>query len=230
MDSFAFNSVCFGVVLTILTYEIGVLIKKKMKFTIFNPLLVSIVLSIIVLKVFNISYASYNISASYLSYFLLPSTVCLAIPLYEQIELLKKNKSALITGIVTGVFTSLLSVFLLAKLLGFNHQDYISFLPKSITTAIGMAVSEGLEGYVPITVTVIVLTGVLGNVIAEFVFKVFRIKEPIAKGVALGTSAHAIGTSKAMEIGEVEGAMSSLSLVVCGVMTVFILPFFAGLI
>ena len=159
-----------------------------------------------------------------------PSTVCLAIPLYEEWELLKSNAKAVILGISSGVITSLATVFVLAKLMGLSHADYVTLLPKSITTAIGMGVSEELGGYVTITVAVIVITGVLGNIFGELICKIFRIQEPISKGLALGTAAHAIGTAKAMEIGEIEGAMSSLSIAVAGILTVILATVFAGLI
>ena len=165
-----------------------------------------------------------------MSWLLTPATVCLAIPLYEQLELLKKNWAAVAAGIVSGVLTSLATVFVLALLFGLNHQEYVTLLPKSITTAIGMGVSEELGGYVTITVAVIVITGVLGNILGELVCRIFGIKEPIAKGLALGTSAHAIGTAKAMELGEIEGAMSSLSIAVAGVITVVGASIFANLL
>ncbi len=175
-------------------------------------------------------YDTYNEGAKYLSWLLTPATVCLAIPLYEQLELLKKNWAAVAAGIVSGVLTSLATVFVLALLFGLNHQEYVTLLPKSITTAIGMGVSEELGGYVTITVAVIVITGVLGNILGELVCRIFGIKEPIAKGLALGTSAHAIGTAKAMELGEIEGAMSSLSIAVAGVITVVGASIFANLL
>ncbi len=187
----------------------------------FNPLLISIAVTIIVLLAAHVDYDTYNMGAKYISWFLTPATVCLAIPLYEQLTLLKKNLAAVAAGIVSGVLTSLVAVLLLALLFGLNQQEFVTFLPKSITTAIGMSVSEELGGYVNITVLVIVVTGVLGNILAEPVLKLFRIQEPIAKGLALGSSAHAIGTAKAMELGEIEGAMSSLSIAVAGILTVF---------
>ena len=133
-------------------------------------------------------------------------------------------------GVTAGVITSLLTVFVLARLMGLNHANYVTLLPKSITTAIGMGVSEELGGYVTITVAVIVITGVLGNIFGELICKIFRIHEPISKGLAFGTAAHAIGTAKAMELGDVEGAMSSLSIAVAGVLTVVLASLFAGLI
>lgn len=132
-------------------------------------------------------------------------------------------------GIISGVITSLTTVLVLAKLLGLDHKTYVTLLPKSITTAIGMGISEELGGYVTITVAVIVITGVLGNILAELICKLFRIKEPIAKGLAIGAASHAIGTTKAMEMGEVEGAMSSLSIAVAGIVTVLLAYFYAGI-
>ena len=173
-------------------------------------------------------YEIYHEGAKYLSWFLTPATVCLAIPLYEQIALLKKNWKAVLAGLVSGVLTSMVTILVLAVLFGLTHQEYVTLLPKSITTAIGMGVSEELGGYVTITVAVIIITGVVGNIFAEVLCKIFGIKEPIAKGIAIGSSAHAIGTAKAMEMGEVEGAMSSLSIAVAGMLTVAASSVFAG--
>ena len=133
-------------------------------------------------------------------------------------------------GVVSGVVSSLVCILLLALLFKFDHQTYVTFLPKSITTAIGMGVAEELGGYVSLAVVVIVITGVIGNVIAEWVLKLFKIEEPIAKGIAIGSSSHAVGTAKAMEIGQIEGAMSSLSIVVCGLLTVVGASIFAHFI
>ena len=202
------NSVFFGVMLSLLAYGIGALLKQKFKLAIFNPLLISVIIVIAVLAVSGIDYKVYNEGAKYISYLLTPATICLAIPLYEQFELLKSNWKAIAVGIFSGVLASLGSILAMAVLFGFTHQEYVSFLPKSITTAIGMGISEELGG------------GVLGNMCAESVCKLFKIEEPIAKGIAIGTASHAIGTSKAMELGDIEGAMSSLSIVVSGLITV----------
>lgn len=195
-----------------------------------NPLLISIVFVIGCLLLLDVPYDNYYEGAKYISYLLTPATVCLAVPLYEQLELLKAHKKAIILGIGSGVLASLLSVFLFALLFHLSHEEYVTLLPKSITTAIGMVISEELGGISNITVAVIIMTGVLGNMIAEGVCKVFHIEEPIAKGLAIGTAAHAIGTTKAMELGEVEGAMSSLSIAVAGLLTVILAPLFAHLI
>ena len=220
MSDLLTTSAFFGVTVSLLTYMLGLWLKKKFKFAFLNPLLIAIVLTLIVVLACHMDYDTYYEGAKYLSYLLTPATVCLAIPLYEQLEQLKRHWKAILAGILSGVLTSLGCVLAMAVLFRLSHETYVTLLPKSITTAIGMGVSEELGGLVSITAAVIIVTGVLGNVLGELVFKVFRIHEPVARGVALGTSAHAIGTSKAMELGEVEGAMSSLSIAVAGLLTV----------
>ena len=228
MKEFLSESIIFGAVLSLAAYEIGLLMKKKFKLAILNPLLIGTICVIGFLLIFRIDYEEYNEGAKYISYLLTPATVCLAVPLYEQLSLLKKNFMAVAVGILSGVLASLVSVLALAKLFDLNHQQYVTLLPKSITTAIGMGVSEELGGLVTITVAVIVITGILGNVIAEFICKIFKIHEPIAKGLALGTASHAIGTAQAMEMGQIEGAMSSLAIAVAGLLTVIGASVFAG--
>lgn len=228
MKEFLGNSVFFGAVLSLVAYEAGLLLRRKFKLAILNPLLIATICVMAVLVLFKVDYDQYNESAKYISYLLTPATVCLAVPLYEQMSLLKKNFKAVAAGIVSGVLASLVSVLVLAKLFGLSHEQYVTLLPKSITTAIGMGISEELGGIVTITVAVIIITGILGNVIAELVCKVFHIQEPIAKGLALGTASHAIGTAKAMEMGPVEGAMSSLAIAVAGLLTVIGASVFAG--
>lgn len=220
MSNFFESSAFLGVAVSLLSYALGSFLKKKFKTGIFNPLLISIVITIVFLLTCNIDYDTYNDGAKYLSWLLTPATVCLAIPLYQQIELLKKNHKAVLVGILSGVLTSLTTIMILAFILKLSHKEYVTMLPKSITTAIGIGVSEELGGYVTITVAVIILTGVLGNILAEGICKLFKINHPIAKGIAIGTASHAIGTVKAMELGEIEGAMSSLSIAVSGILTV----------
>ncbi|MCI7790531.1 MAG: LrgB family protein [Lachnospiraceae bacterium] len=222
------DSVFFGMAVSLFAYEIGLWLKKKTKLAICNPLLISILVVIAILLLFDVDYDSYYTGAKYLSYLLTPATVCLAVPLYEQLTLLKNNWKAITAGIVSGVLTSALCVLGLSLLFGLSHEEYVTLLPKSITTAIGMGISEELGGIVTITVAVIVITGVFGNMIAEGVCKLFRIEEPIAKGVGIGSASHAMGTSKAIEMGEVEGAMSSLSIAVAGLLTVIVVSVFAN--
>ena len=220
MPEFAASSVFFGVFVTLAAYFLGLKVREKTGLAIMNPLLIAIALVMLLLGALHIDYAAYNQSARLVSSLLTPATVCLAVPLYEQLHLLKRHKAAILTGVLSGVLTSLICVLALAMLFKLDHAAYVTLLPKSITTAIGMGVSEQLGGHVSITVAIIIITGVIGNMIAESVCKAFHITEPIARGIAIGTASHAIGTTRAMELGEVEGAMSSLSIVVAGVLTV----------
>lgn len=224
------GSAFFGVFISLLGYEVGLFLKKKLKNPIFNPLLISIIFVIGALLLLDVDYDSYNDGAKYISYLLTPATVCLAVPLYEQLTLLKKNWKAIIIGITSGVITSLTSVFLLALVFGLSHEEYVTLLPKSITTAIGMELSREMGGFVTISVAVIVVTGIFGNVIAELVCRLFRIKEPVAKGIAIGTASHAVGTAKAMEMGQEEGAMSSLAIAVAGILTAVVIAVYAQFI
>ncbi len=227
MENFLNNSVFFGVFLSLAAYGTGLFIKNKFKLAIFNPLLIAIIIVIAFLKLAGIKYSIYNDGAKYISYLLTPATVCLAIPLYRQVSILKKNWKAVMAGVTTGVLSSMGSVLLMSVLFGITHEQYVTLLPKSITTAIGMGVSEELGGITVITVAVIIITGVIGNIIAVPVCKMFHITEPVAKGIGLGSSAHAIGTVKAFEMGEMEGAMSSLSIAVSGLITVLMASLFA---
>ena len=224
------NSVFIGVMISLASYGLGMWLRKKTGLSFMNPLLISIILVIAFLLLTGVSYQTYAEGANAISFLLTPATICLAVPLYKQFNLLKKNWKAVVAGVVSGVVSSLVCILLLALLFKFDHQTYVTFLPKSITTAIGMGVTEELGGYVSLAVVVIVITGAIGNVIAEWALKLFKIEEPIAKGIAIGSSSHAVGTAKAMEIGQIEGAMSSLSIVVCGLLTVVGASIFAHFI
>ena len=213
MSEFFQSSVFFGTILTFLAYGVGLFFKKKLKLAVFNPILIAIVIVIGVLLGFGVDYPTYSQGAKFISSMITPATICLAVPLYERLSVLKKNYKAIIAGILSGVVTSLLNVWLFALMFGFTHAEYVTFL-------IGMGLSEELGGYGAITAAVIIITGILGNMIAEFVCKICRITEPVAKGIAIGTSSHAMGTARAMEMGETEGAVSSLSIVVAGLLTV----------
>jgi len=230
MSNFLSNSIFFGVLLCLLSYQTGVFLRQKTKIAAFNPLLISIIIVIFVLVMFNIKFEDFYKGSKYISFLLTPATVALAIPLYSKLTLLKSNFKAIMSGLIAGVLTSLISIFVMSLLFGLSHENYVSMLPKSITTAIGIGVSEELGGVSTITTAVIIVTGVFGNVSADIVYKIFNITNPIAKGIGLGSSAHAIGTSKALEMGETEGAMSSLSIAVAGIITVIFASFFAKLI
>lgn len=230
LQDLIFNSALFGLILSLVAYQIGLRIKQKFKIAIFNPLLISIAIIIIFLLIFNVDYDEYNRGAKYLGYLLTPATICLAVPLYEQLEQLKKNIKAIMAGIISGVLTSMSSILIVSILFNFNHTEYVTLLPKSITTAIGIGISEELGGIVTITIAVIIITGVFGNMTAEFICKLFKIHEPVAKGVAIGSSAHAMGTAKAIEMGPIEAAISSLTIAVAGIVTVIAVSFYATLL
>lgn len=217
----------FGAVVSLLAYEVGLMLKHRFRLAILNPLLIAVICVIGVNAVMKVDYQTYNAGGQYLSYLLTPATVCLAVPLYEQLALLKKHLTAVICGIVAGVLASMVGVLICALVFGLEHELYVTLLPKSITTAIGMGVSEELGGIVTITVATIIVTGILGSVIADGVFALFHIEEPVARGLALGNASHAIGTAKAMEMGQVEGAMSGLAVAVAGLLTVVTASVFA---
>ncbi|MDY4561035.1 MAG: LrgB family protein [Peptostreptococcus porci] len=224
------GSVFFGIILTVITFYIGDLLKRKLKHPLANPILISGMAVIGILVFFDIDFDMYNKGAKYIGFLLTPATVCLAIPLYEEIQHLKNNWLAIMSGIISGIISSAATVFVLSLVFKLGHQEYVTLLPKSITAAIGMDISKQLDGVVSITVAIIIITGLIGNIMGEFILEKFNIKHPIAKGVAYGASSHALGTSKAMEIGELEGAISGLSLAVSGILTVFAVSIFANLI
>ena len=228
MNGFFLESATLGVVVSLAGYMIGMAVKRRWKLPVFNPLLIAIILVIGFFLFFFVDYEAYNSSAKYLSYLLTPATVSLAIPLYQKLELLKKNGLAILVSVFSGAVASMGSILAMALLFGLSHEGYVTLLPKSITTAIGIGVAEELGGYPTITAAVIIITGVFGNMVAETLCKVFKISHPVARGLAIGSAAHAIGTTKAMEMGETEGAMSSLAIVVSGVITVLGAVVFAG--
>lgn len=229
MNELFSDSLTAGVVISLLAYFLGDAMKRKWKLAIFNPLLISIVLVIVFLLLFGVDYQAYYGSAKYLSYLLTPATVSLAIPVYQKLSLLKKHAAAIFIGVLSGVLASIASVLVLCCLFRLSCGDFATLLPKSITTAIGIGVSQELGGNVSITAASIVLTGVFGNIIAETACRVFRFRSSISRGLAIGTASHAIGASKAMELGEVEGAVSSLAIVVAGILTVLTAPLFTAL-
>lgn len=218
------NNVLFGIVLSLIAFEIGLFIYRKTNISFFNPLLIAIGFVICFLLAFNIDFESYNKGAQFINMFLGPCTVILAVPLYKQIELLKEHSTSIIIGILVGSFIGIFSIIGLSYLLNLNGEIIKSLIPKSVTTPIGIEISSELGGLVPITVLAIVITGICGAVMGPTICKIFRIKDPVAVGISLGTAAHAVGTSKAIELGETEGAMSGLSIGVAGIITVLISP------
>ena len=230
MMEFLADSSYFGIALTIALFGGATLLKKKFKLAILNPILLSSAVIIALLAVFHIDYAIYDKSASYLSYLLTPATICLAIPLYENLTTLKRNALAILSGILAGVISNAVIVGLIALAFHLDHTQLVTLLPKSITTAIGMGVSEELGGIVSITIAAIIITGVFANIIADFVFRLFHIREPVARGIALGTSGHAVGTAKAAELGETEGAMSGLAIATAGLISVLVITVLAEIL
>lgn len=224
MNEVLVNSVFFGCALSLVCFWIATVIAKKFPYTICNPLLISSVLVILVLLGLRIEYDTYNQSAEKLTWLLTPATVALAIPMYRKIEMLKKNLAAILVSIFAGCIAGMLSIWGICKLFQTPTEFYASMLPKSITTAIAMGVSEEIGGNPTLTVGMVVFTGLLGAVIVKTVCHIFKITHPVAVGLTCGNAAHAIGTSKALEIGETEGAMSSLAIVVAGIFTVALAP------
>lgn len=225
MNELLSQSVYFGIVISLLLYWLAFIISKKVKLTICNPLLLACVFVVAVLLLFDIDYDTYNYGAQYLTYFLTPATVCLAVPLYRQFEVLKKNVMAVFLGIGAGCISHAIGVGVLVTAFHLSTELKASLIPKSLTTAIAIGVGEELGGITSVTVISVVITGLLGATIAGKMFQLLKIKEPVAQGLACGTASHAIGTSKAIEFGEIQGAMSSLAIVVTGVMTVVLAPF-----
>lgn len=218
------TSPVFGVLISIIAYEIGALIKQKLKLSIFNPLLISIILLILFLMKFNIKYSDYNSGGQVISFFLAPATVALALPLYKKFSLFKKNAVPIIVGILCGATSGIVCVIVLSRLFGLSIEITKSLVPKSITTPIGMALAKQLGGIPSIAVVAIIITGILGSIIGPFLYKTLKINDKVAMGIAMGSSSHAVGTAKALEIGEAEGAMSSLTIAISGIITVIIAP------
>jgi len=218
------NNILFGLVLSLGAFEIGLFINRYTKMPILNPLLVSIAITISFLFAFHIDFDTYNKGGQFINMFLGPSTVVLAVPLYKQLDLLKKNAKAILIGIFVGSTIGIFSIIVISYFVGLDTTIIKSLVPKSVTTHIGIAISSQLGGLVPITVLAIIITGIIGAVFGPTICKLFNIKDKIAVGVAIGTASHAVGTAKALELGEVEGAMSSLSIGIAGIMTVIIAP------
>lgn len=224
MNELLSQSAFFGIFITIAAYQLGRMIQNKWKLSILNPLLIATVIIIGVLVLFDIDYSVYEAGSRYISIFLTPITVCLALPLYRQIRVLTKNVWAILIGILSGCIAHILVLFGLAIMFRLDKTLLYSLLPKSITTPIAIGISAEIGGLQVITIVAVVIAGISGAAIGPAILKLFRIKEPIAQGLALGSSSHAVGTSKAMEMGEIQGAMGSLAIVVTGVLSVIIIP------
>jgi len=214
----------FPMLLTLGAYQVGLWLRKKWDNPICNPIIVALCLVVAVLLLTGFPVESYQSGTVGLTWLITPATVCLALPLYEQLKILKKNLPAILVGIAAGTVTSLMVVFLMCRAFGLDQQMTVSLLPKSITTAMGMVLSEQNGGIAALTTVVIIVTGILGSLLGTILCKLLKLEHPIAQGVALGTASHVIGTSKANELGALQGAVSSLSLAAAGILTAILFP------
>lgn len=222
------TSPLWGIILSIVAFELGLWIYRRTKITFFNPLLIAILVVLGTLVFFDIDFDQYNVGGQYLTFFLGPATVILAVPLYHQRKLLKRNLVPILGSVVVGCITAITSVHLLARAFGLEEAVGVSMVPKSVTTPIGIELSSQLGGVPSITVAMIVLTGIFGAVAGPAFCRLFGIKDPVAVGLSMGTASHALGTTRAMELGETEGAMSGLSIGLAGLITVFMAPLLLG--
>lgn len=214
----------FPILLTLACYQVGLWLRKKWDNPICNPIIVALILVVAVLLLTGFPVESYQEEMTSVTWLLTPATVCLALPLYEQLKVLKKSLAAILAGVAAGTVTSLVVVFLMCRAFGLDAQMTVSLLPKSITTAMGMVLSEQNGGIAALTTMVIIVTGILGSLMGSTLCKLLKLEHPIAQGVALGTASHVMGTSKANELGALQGAVSSLSLATAGILTAILFP------
>lgn len=227
MNEILLSSTFFGVSISLLTYFFGMFLRKKFDYAIVNPLLISAILTITFLLIFDVDYDTYNQGAQYLSIFLTPATICLAVPLYRQLEVLKKNVVTVIVPISCGVVAHAITLITLSSLFDVEEVLTLSLLPKSVTTPIAVGICAELNGIEVVTIMGVMIAGIIGAVFGPIVCNLLKIQEPIAQGLGIGSASHAIGTSKALEMGELQGAMSSLAIVVTAVLNVVVVPIVA---
>lgn len=220
----------FGVILSIFAFELGVSVSKRVHTPLANPLLIAVLLIIAVLKLFHIPTAAFNQGGDLIALFLAPATAALAVPIYKNLQILKANLLPILVGTIVGSASSMGIILFLCKLCGFDTQTEASLLAKSVTTPIAMAVTEQLGGIVPVIIPAVIFTGILGSIIAPTLIKLFKITDPIAQGVGIGTSSHAVGTTRAVALGEVQGAMSGIAMGLAGLITVFLSYLFLPLL
>ena len=217
-----FVTYAFGIVISLAAFQGARWLSGKLRSPLLNPLLVATAFIIVILSVFHISLEDYQEGAQYISFFLGPATAVLAYSVYRQMAVLKRHFVPIMAGCLMGSIASMVSAFALCKLFGLDDAVTMSMLPKSVTTPIAMSLSEELGGITSVTVAVVIATGIMGSILAPTLIKVFRVKSPIAAGVAIGTCSHAIGTSRAMQLGEIEGAMSGIAIGVSGLLTMIL--------
>lgn len=218
------NTPLFGITISILGFMIGIAISKKVKSPIFNPLVVGGLLIVIILSIFKIDLEVYNQGGDIIKFFIAPATVALAVPLYKNMDLLKKRFSSVMIGILVGALAGMLSIILMGRMFGLDGSIIKSLLPKSTTAAIGLSIAEYNDGIVELTAIFILFTGIFGTLVVDNIYKIFKIDDKVAKGIALGSASHVMGTSKAIEMGETEGAFASVGISIAGILTVFIAP------
>lgn len=218
----------FGLFLTLGVYMIAMWINKKLKTPIANPLLIAVILIIAILVVGKVNVPVYQESASFVSYLLTPATISLAIPVYKQRHILKENFWTIIITVVAAMVTAVGSVLIVAVIFNMDEEILRSVLSKSVTTAIAIDITEIIGGIIPIIVGSVVLTGIFGVVVNEWIFKLLKIDSYFARGLAMGTSSHAMGTAESMKINELQGAMSSIAMVISGIVIAILVPIVAG--
>lgn len=220
----------FGVVLSIFMYQVGILISRKIQNPIANPLLIAVILIIAFLKLFDIPMEAFSKGGDLINLFLAPATAALAVPIYKNLQILKANLKPILAGTIVGSFASMAVIFGLCKLFGLDHTLTASLLSKSVTTPIAMGVTEQLGGIVPIGIAAVIFTGITGSIIAPFMVKLFRVEDPVAQGVGIGTCSHAVGTTRAIAMGELQGAMSGIAMGLAGFFTVLWAFLFAAIL
>lgn len=224
------GSPLFGIAISLLTFQIGSMLYRRTGSVFLNPLVLSMLMIIAFLVNFHISFDDYNKGGRFISFFLGPATVILAVPLYKKIHLLKANILPILTGITIGSVTGIVSIIGMCRIFGLDELVSVSMIPKSITTPIGIELSNQLGGLPSITVAGIVFTGISGVLLGPMICRLFRIQDKVAVGIAIGTSSHALGTTKAVELGETEGAMSGLAIGIAGLITIFLAPLIAKIL
>ena len=220
------SSVFFGLTLTVLAYWVGMTIQKKSGLVICNHMIIAAGLIVLTLKGLGISYEQYYVGGSIVNMLLGPATACMALAIYQKRELLKENWLPVLLGCLAGAVTTVATVLVMSRMFGLSGEMTVSLLPKSVTTPIASAISESHGGIVSITVAAVIFTGILGNLTAPFLVKLFRVKDPMAAGLGIGACSHGMGTAKALEMGKTEGAMSGLAIGICGIVTSILALFF----
>jgi len=224
------ESAFFGALLTIVCFEAAGWISRRLRHPLANTFLIATLLIVGALRLLHVSYAEYNVSAQHLNVLMTPATVCLAVPLYRRLADLKRSLAAVLASVCCGVLTNMVLIYVLCRAFALDHVSFVSLLPKSITTPIALALCGEYGGLGPITMLAVLFTGTAGNVMAASWLRLLRVRYGVSRGLAIGTASHAIGTARAIELGETEGAMSGLAIAVTGLLTVAIAPFFTNLI